>query len=378
MKETGDLYWMTPPPAAQRMSHAFDRKAQALALAFEREQQENNEIHLSENDENISEEGKNKKTSSSEMSEVVVDHKGDAVTKSTKTKKKSTTEKHTTATTAKGAATATAGSSSGGDAGGGGSGSGSSVSNTNTTVSPSRPSIILSALYPHTPMHAQGPGLDQAKAQGLAHAQRQGLAPVSQEENVLHPHPSPASSTLASLLSSQQPREQASEARALVLFALSASQGNAESYLKVGDFYYYGNAGLERDKFEAAVFYQMAADLRNTHAIFNLGIMHESGDGVQQDFHLAKRFYDQAAEFDTDARTPRALALMLLNSHRSLQETMGVETTSRLTDILIDTFYRAEMLRQQVHTFHRTPPPLTYRCIILSTVIPVTPNLSLL
>lgn len=106
----------------------------------------------------------------------------------------------------------------------------------------------------------------------------------------------------------------------------------------------------------------MAADLRNTHAIFNLGIMHEAGDGVQQDFHLAKRFYDQAAEFDADARTPRALALMLLNSHRSLQETMGVETTSRLTDTLIDTFYRAEMLRQQVMStsFHLT----SFHCLI--------------
>jgi TPR repeat protein len=26
--------------------------------------------------------------------------------------------------------------------------------------------------------------------------------------------------------------------------------------------------------------------------------MFEIGDGVDQDFHLAKRFYDQAAEFD--------------------------------------------------------------------------------
>lgn len=139
---------------------------------------------------------------------------------------------------------------------------------------------------------------------------------------------------------------EACEARSLVLFALSASQGNAESYLKVGDFYYYGSAGLERNKFEAAVFYQMAADLRNTHAIFNLGIMHEAGDGVQQDFHLAKRFYDQAAEFDADARTPRALALFLLNSHRSLQDAVGAEATARLADMLIDAATQFELARQ--------------------------------
>ena len=139
---------------------------------------------------------------------------------------------------------------------------------------------------------------------------------------------------------------EACEARAMVLFALSASQGNAESYLRVGDFYYYGSAGLQRDKFEAAVFYQMAADLRNTHAIFNLGIMHEAGDGVQQDFHLAKRFYDQAAEFDADARTPRALALMLLNSHRSLQEAVGVEATARLCELLVEAAAYVDALRQ--------------------------------
>lgn len=31
-----------------------------------------------------------------------------------------------------------------------------------------------------------------------------------------------------------------------------------------------------------------------------------------QDLHLAKRYYDQAAEVDTKARVPRDLALMVL------------------------------------------------------------------
>jgi hypothetical protein len=35
--------------------------------------------------------------------------------------------------------------------------------------------------------------------------------------------------------------------------------------------YIYSCGGLSRDKVEAALFYQLAADLRNTHAIFNLG-----------------------------------------------------------------------------------------------------------
>ena len=113
--------------------------------------------------------------------------------------------------------------------------------------------------------------------------------------------------------------------RALALYGLSAGQGNSEAYLRLGDIFYYGLAGLERDKQEAAYYYQHAADLRHTHAIFNLGIMHEVGDGVTQDFHLAKRFYDQAAEFDMEAKLPRSVALALLQSHRYLYSKLGSE-----------------------------------------------------
>jgi TPR repeat protein len=63
----------------------------------------------------------------------------------------------------------------------------------------------------------------------------------------------------------------------LTLFDLSAQQGNAEAYIQLGDFYYYQRAGLRQAtrKKDAASFYQKAADLHHTQAIFNLGIMHE-------------------------------------------------------------------------------------------------------
>ncbi len=38
-----------------------------------------------------------------------------------------------------------------------------------------------------------------------------------------------------------------------------------------GDFYYYGQAGLPSSHLEAAIYYQRAADLKHTQAIFNLG-----------------------------------------------------------------------------------------------------------
>lgn len=76
--------------------------------------------------------------------------------------------------------------------------------------------------------------------------------------------------------------------------------------------HYYGMGGLPSNKKNAALYYQMAADMRHTHAMFNLGLMHEAGDGVNQDFHLAKRYYDQVAEFDKEASLPSFLAVSFL------------------------------------------------------------------
>ena len=120
------------------------------------------------------------------------------------------------------------------------------------------------------------------------------------------------------------------EKRAVALYLQSAAQGNADALLKVGDSYYYGGGGLPLDKKEAALYYQGAADQRNTHALFNLGLMHEIGDGVPQDFHLAKRLFDQAAEFDESARLPRAFAVLMLQSHMFAESLVGARLMSQL------------------------------------------------
>jgi TPR repeat protein len=120
------------------------------------------------------------------------------------------------------------------------------------------------------------------------------------------------------------------EARALSLYRQSALQGNAGSFRKMGDMHYYGSGGLARDKHEAALLYQLAADYGQTHAMFNLGVMHEPGDGVEQDFHLAKRFYDQTAEYDPSARVPSLLAVYFLRAHKEFQLLVGKETTDRV------------------------------------------------
>jgi SEL1 protein len=125
------------------------------------------------------------------------------------------------------------------------------------------------------------------------------------------------SSSLSSIQEETKRKEAADhkydcDARALSLFSLSAAQGNSDSYVQIGDFYYYRLASFNQSREISANYYQKAADLHNTQAIFNLGLMHEIGDGVKQDFHLAKRYYDLAAEVDVKARTPRDIALFML------------------------------------------------------------------
>jgi len=101
-------------------------------------------------------------------------------------------------------------------------------------------------------------------------------------------------------------------ARALQLWSRAASQGYSQARVRLGDYYYYG-WGTPVDYTTAATQYRLATDhQRNPQAMFNLAYMHEQGLGLKQDLHLAKRFYDMAAETSPDAKVPVALALLKL------------------------------------------------------------------
>lgn len=84
-------------------------------------------------------------------------------------------------------------------------------------------------------------------------------------------------SNVKSLKTFAQKRDKVKECdvRSLSLLGLSAAHGNSESFVLIGDFYYYGYAGLLSSRTLSTLFYQKAADLHNTQAIFNLGLMHE-------------------------------------------------------------------------------------------------------
>ncbi len=76
----------------------------------------------------------------------------------------------------------------------------------------------------------------------------------------------------------------------------------------------------QKDHFKiAAKYYRTAAvELQSARANFNLGFMHEWGLGLSQDFYLAKRYYDLAAEkarSSGDGVFANQIAILCMNLH---------------------------------------------------------------
>ncbi|KAK8847683.1 hypothetical protein IAR55_005542 [Kwoniella newhampshirensis] len=98
--------------------------------------------------------------------------------------------------------------------------------------------------------------------------------------------------------------------KVLALWVRSAAQDNVDAMVKVGD-HYYDSRKPAYDK--AVAYYQTAADTQSSAmAYWNLGFMYENGQGVAQDWHLAKRFYDLAGETSAEAYLPVLLSLIKL------------------------------------------------------------------
>jgi len=113
--------------------------------------------------------------------------------------------------------------------------------------------------------------------------------------------------------------------RALQYWARAAAQGYSNARVRLGDYYYYG-WGTPIDYSNAAAQYRQASEhQRNPQAMFNLAYMHEQGLGLKQDLHLAKRFYDMAAETSVDAKFPVALALFKLSFMTTLQSLGAID-----------------------------------------------------
>lgn len=128
-------------------------------------------------------------------------------------------------------------------------------------------------------------------------------------------YPMPAISRAAASNSTVRPNYR----MALTYWTRSANQDNGESRIKQGDYYYYGLAAAHppsaEDLKKAASCYQYAAEkYLSSLAMWNIGWMHENGVGVPLDFHLAKRYYDDALSNNPDASLPVSLSLIKLGA----------------------------------------------------------------
>lgn len=104
-------------------------------------------------------------------------------------------------------------------------------------------------------------------------------------------------------------------ALALIYWTRSAKQANIDSLLKAGDYYLSGFGTSNPDLEKASTCYHTAAEVHHSaQALWNFGWMHENGLAVEQDFHMAKRYYDLALETNSEAYLPVKLALIKLRA----------------------------------------------------------------
>ncbi|KAM4633110.1 protein sel-1 homolog 1 isoform 2-T2 [Polymixia lowei] len=124
--------------------------------------------------------------------------------------------------------------------------------------------------------------------------------------------------------------------RALLHWTRAAAQGYTVARIKLGDYHFYGY-GTDVDYETAVIHYRLASEQQHSaQAMFNLGYMHEKGLGIKQDIHLAKRFYDMAAEASPDAQVPVFLALCKLGLVYALQYLQDLNVKDLITQVDLD------------------------------------------
>ncbi|XP_050994899.1 protein sel-1 homolog 1 [Labeo rohita] len=124
--------------------------------------------------------------------------------------------------------------------------------------------------------------------------------------------------------------------RALLHWTRAAAQGYTVARIKLGDYHFYGY-GTDVDYETAVIHYRLASEQQHSaQAMFNLGYMHEKGLGIKQDIHLAKRFYDMAAEASPDAQVPVFLALCKLGLIYALQYLQDLNLKELVSQVDLD------------------------------------------
>ncbi|PGH28160.1 hypothetical protein AJ80_00050 [Polytolypa hystricis UAMH7299] len=145
-----------------------------------------------------------------------------------------------------------------------------------------------------------------AAEQGYENAQANVAFLLDEQRSVLPLH------SILPLSTRSRPSILRNAALALIYWTRSARQANIDSLVKMGDYYFSGY-GTSNDLEKALTCYHSAAEGRHSaQAFWNLGWMHENGYAVEQDFHMAKRYYDLALDTNDEAYLPVKLSLIKL------------------------------------------------------------------
>ncbi|KAF4130961.1 Sel1 repeat [Phytophthora infestans] len=86
--------------------------------------------------------------------------------------------------------------------------------------------------------------------------------------------------------------------------------GDRETLVRIGDYQYYGLAGLRKDS-KAAIRWSSRASAKGVEVgAYNVGHRYEFGDGVDVNVERAQRYYYRVLELSTDTMT---VQLAILN-----------------------------------------------------------------
>ncbi|EMR11191.1 hypothetical protein PNEG_00783 [Pneumocystis murina B123] len=119
-----------------------------------------------------------------------------------------------------------------------------------------------------------------------------------------------------------------SDQLSLIYYTRAAKQNNIDAMVRIGDYYLEG-IGTKADSSKAIKCFMSAADTgMSALAIWNLGWMYENGIGIQQDFHLAKRHYDNALSTSSEAWLPITLSLIKLRIRSFYKSILNGTTTN--------------------------------------------------
>ena len=75
-----------------------------------------------------------------------------------------------------------------------------------------------------------------------------------------------------------------------------AADEDISAQLALGDRYYYGKGGVQRDRAQAFKWYEMAALQGNAPAQFSVGHMYRAGAGVKMNMQKAVEWFEKAAD----------------------------------------------------------------------------------